>query len=80
MKANSRRWQYSLAGLMTVVAVSSVLCMVAGLVGWGLVLALLPTAWVFWATYRLVDRMIKGDNRNSSLKDHPTRYYNDNAA
>ncbi len=64
----SKRWQFSLAALMLFVAVAAVLCMLAGLIGYAVVLGIGPIVWLFWATYRLLDTMIKTDNRNSNLK------------
>lgn len=65
---NTRRqlWQYSLSALMGAVAVIALICRIAGLIGLSSVLAIAPIAWVFWVIYRLIDRMIKSDNRNSN--------------
>jgi hypothetical protein len=67
---SSTRWQYSLAALMTFVAIAAVGCAIAGLVGYALLLSIAPIISVFWATYRINEEMMKTGNRNSL----PARY------
>jgi hypothetical protein len=64
-KAGSRRFQYSLTGLMVAMAIVAIVFRLAGIFDHGAVIGLLTIVWIFWMIYRLVDKQIEGGYRNN---------------
>lgn len=67
-KKHLHRLQYSLSALLALVTIAGFVCAFAGLFGYATLFAIAPVAFVFWVMYRIIDKMITGDNRNSNLK------------